>query len=143
MRLLATFAAVCAVFMMTGQASAQPFNPGELLDKAAGAGVGDDRIIKTTGCHGNYKTHFVPRWGYTATHRHQGNNCWPKHPQGSGPGFVSHCHQKVRKHFHGNFNKPRWHRHVGPNCWPKRSKKFKYKPGFGGCFKAGPVWICP
>lgn len=63
---------------------------------------------------------------------------------------VKGCHKSRHRHWVPQWGKKTWHRH-GYNCKPKyagkkhhkKHHKKHYKKHNDGCFKLGPVWVCP
>lgn len=133
-RIFAVFAVLLAPLFAVGSAGAASLGAADkVMDKLA---INQD-IVNVKGCHKQARRHWVNKWGVKRWHRH-GYNCQPRPVKKKWKG--GHCHRGFGKHFHGGWGGG-WHRHRGPNCVPRRGKAHKgYRKG---CFKVGPVWVCP
>lgn len=128
-----------AILFSAGIANAAP--AGQLSGAKAPVERGaNGLIVPVKGCHAKASRHMVHKWGKRAWHRHR-PNCAPVRVKRANKGWGGKgCHRNFRKHFHPGWGGG-WHRHVGPNCHPRRGKAYRgYRKG---CFKVGPVYVCP
>lgn len=83
--------------------------PGELL------------LIPVSGCHANVRTHYVPEFGRTLPHFHQGDDCRPVPAARQQDDRPVDCHRDARRHRIDGIMI--LHRHVGKNCAVREVRK--------------------
>lgn len=140
-KILAVMAAFVAPLMAFSSAQAASLAPLKGAEAVKAQIQQNSDVLQVKGCHSNAKKHWVGKWGTKAWHRH-GYNCNPQpiKKKWKPKKKWGHCHKAFKKHWHSGWGGG-WHRHVGPKCWPSKGKA--HKKWKKGCFKVGPVWVCP
>lgn len=139
-RLIQMAGFVAAAIFSMGVANAAPVGQANTVNKMIDRGASAGHVVPVKGCHRKRARHMVHKWGKRAWHRHR-NNCAPIRVKRGNRGWKGKgCHRNFRKHRHAGWGGG-WHRHRGPNCVPRRGRAYKgYRKG---CFKIGPVYVCP
>lgn len=107
---------------------------------AKGVVEGNPLVQKIHRCHEGWRYDYIPEVGYEAEHRHR-SNCRPVILEGGGSFRGRDCHDDAQYHGHGG--REIYHYHSGRSCRVQRLREYRGQGTPRGCFKVGPVTVCP
>jgi hypothetical protein len=111
-----------------------------ILDQVAPPGIVQ---VQDEDCHERTRRHFLPEYGRRVLHHHRGRNCRvviDEDFQDEEPDR-SDCHREPQRHYLEEYGRRVWHTHRGRSCRVQILQEQREQQR--GCFRAGPIWVCP
>ena len=99
---------------------------------------GQGLVTQVSGCHRNVRRHYVPEFGRTVPHVHQGPRCRPERAYAVEPPRRD-CHRDARRHFVPGYGRV-LHRHRR-DCSVRILRRSSEYRG-DNCVRMGPVVYC-
>lgn len=124
----------------TGALAASAPAPGEAI------GGLDVIQVQRDDCHESVRRHYLEEYGRRVAHYHRGRSCRAVIVDGDGGGGGGRdrdCHRDPQRHYLDEYGRRVWHRHVGPRCRVDTLREYREERRDEGCFRAGPVTVCP